>query len=806
MFLHSGASLHGHEYSNKNRPPAHQQPPPLRNTLLRSAFASNSSSGPSATSTSSTTPSSSSSYTNRHSFSSFSSLSSPPASIIRSSTFSDSDGLRPARSLRANPHHRTASFSGGIAYSPTNANANAAVPTNQPSEQPVVRFHDPVVVDAPSIAALPRRALSTSTPHTPTPSGLRSRLSNKQNSSMSEDEASVSASEASYVSEHPPSSAASSKPARQQRTPRKSTTYLFAHPAPKLSRKKPLLTRIRPTLLMQLQKISLDARPLPVIDVYPSSLLVGNVTAPRFSKRFPRLFGINGELGLHDTILVQSDNYDRSPLHSESEGDDDTFEHRSLLAVFSPLRGGDHSEIVLQDGTIWTTTALPNGSFEFSRTDELGNTTIARWVRRLTAKRAPVAGLDDSHSIVSTSDPECKFIFSVIDPQSRRHPILATLTKVTLSILDRYTTVSPASGSRYPPTRAWTQSPTSHDTDTSNDEMSHDEDAEEPAHSKMAVSLLPNAKGRATLPVDEKLKSFISISSIWVALQCGWGQAQMLGMPCLMSANNTPVGSMRKGRDRQMSEPVPTNENADSTVSRGRRLSSRYSRRSATFNTSEALSTATATASDRDAVRTPLFPRKASSTGAAYVQRQKQLQQLSDTSDSERPGPVISTMTPKRRSRAFSRLSGEFSSMVSSKLHNSPSPPHAPATPEEAVSNGISRSNSLRLPAVASDLKPSRNGRAVVSAYYTARPLGSPSASRATFGDSSYAYAPATDIRGFAASETADTSLYREQEQQHQQFPSPPHQRTDQDLDHAGHGHGKWKKMSSWFKSRLSSH
>lgn len=347
---------------------------------------------------------------------------------------------------------------------------------------------------------------------------------------MSEDEASVSASEASYVSEHPPSSAASSRPGRRQRTPRKSTTYLFAHPAPKLSRKKPLLNRIRPTLLMQLQKISLDARPLPVIDVYPSSLLVGNVTAPRFNKRFPRLFGINGELGLHDTILVQSDNYSRATVGSESEGDDDSFEHRSLLAVFSPLRRGDHSEIVLQDGTVWTTTALPNGSFEFTCTDEHGSTTTARWVRRLSAKRTPATAHDDAHSIISTSDAECKFIFSVIDPQSRRHPILATLTKVTLSILDRYTTVSPASGSRYPPTRAWTQSPTSHETDTSNDELSHDEDEEPLNGSKMAVSIVPSIKGRTTLPVDDKLKHFIAISSVWVSLQCGWGQTQAPGI------------------------------------------------------------------------------------------------------------------------------------------------------------------------------------------------------------------------------------------------------------------------------------
>lgn len=669
MFLHSGASLHGHEYSNRPNRPVNQQllPGPRRNTLLRSAFTSPNSISSSASTSSAVSSSASTSTLSRASVTSShattalnSSATSSPASIIRSSTISD--GIRPARPLRPKPHLRHVS--------------EGVLASHRPPE-PVVRFHDPPVVEAPIT-----RSLSTNTPRSPTPSRLRPRLP-KAPEPMSEDEASFSASEASYTSDPAPSSAASSKPSRRRRTPRKSTTFLFAHPAPKLSTKKHLLKRLRPTLLMQMQQLSPDRRPLPVIDVYPSSLIAGNVAAPRFSKRFPRLFGIHGELGLHDTILVQSEDYDSQLLGSESEGDEDSFEHRALLAVLSPLRRGDQSDIALEDGSVWTTTALPTGSFDFVRVDEHGNTTTARWVRRIVTKPPAInakgtAGPDDN----TAPEGDCKFTFSIIDPQSRRHPILATLTRSTLEILDRYTTVS-ASASRYPPSRAWTQSPASHDADASNDEeLSQDEEAGQPS---IAPSMLSNAKARTTLPVDAALKNFISISAIWLSLQCGWGQSPAVaathcpinGTNNAASAIKSATGSVRFVPDHSAGDVANA---SDDTSNRGRRLSARYKTRSATLTSIDIPERdASPSMSPRTVVRTPIFPRKASSTGAAYMQRRKQMQP-SDTSDSERPPAAL--IAPRRRSRAFSRLSGEFSSKVSAKFQTSPSPSEAPATPE----------------------------------------------------------------------------------------------------------------------------
>ncbi|KAL1895104.1 hypothetical protein Sste5346_005526 [Sporothrix stenoceras] len=676
MFLHSGASLHGHEYSNKPTRPQNQQllNGPRRNPLLRSrsAFTSPNSISSSASTASTVTSSYSASTLPHASVTSSpattafnSSVTSSPASIIRSSTFSD--GIRPARPLRPKPHLRHVS--------------EGVLANHRPPEQPVVRFHDPPVVDPsppPTIArSLSLSANATAATARPlTPSRLRARLP-KAPEPMSEYEASFSASEASYASDPAPSSAASSKPSRRRRTPRKSTTFLFAHPAPKLSTKKHLLKRIRPTLLMQMQQLSPDRRPRPVIDVYPSSLIAGNVAAPRFSKRFPRLFGINGELGIHDTILVQSEDYDSQLIGSESEGDDDSFEHRALLAVLSPLRRGDQSEIALEDGSVWTTTALPTGSFDCVRVDEHGNTTTARWVRRVVPKPSPIGAKSttDEHAAPET---ECKFTFSIIDPQSRRHPILATLTRSTLEILDRYTTVSP-SASRYPPSRAWTQSPASHDADASNDEeMSHDEDSAQPS---IAPSMLSNAKARTTLPVDATLKNFISISAIWVCLQCGWGQPPAVAAAlCPIGGGNSNASGLKSatGSVRFVPDHGDAANASDDTSNRGRRLSARYKRRSATLTSIDIPEReASPSMSPRTLVRTPIFPRKASSTGAAYIQRRKQMQ-LSDTSDSEKPPAAL--IAPRRRSRAFSRLSGEFSSKVSAKFQPSPSPSEAPVT------------------------------------------------------------------------------------------------------------------------------
>ncbi|KAE9370412.1 hypothetical protein N431DRAFT_492511 [Stipitochalara longipes BDJ] len=302
---------------------------------------------------------------------------------------------------------------------------------------------------------------------------------------MSEDGRSVANSEASEVTVGG---------RRRRRSVRSSTTYSIAHPAPTLTQKQKLL-QIRPKLLLQLQRLSADCRPKPALDVLPSTVVV-----PRLAKKFPRMFKGKAELGCHDVMVVKSEEYDAvdDGVIEGSDSDEDGLAGRDLIAVICQARkdsGGSYgkAEIVLSDGSTWLATPLPNGLYEFVTTDERGNKTTARWVRRSTKPKSTDA-IDPA-----APNAEPKFTFSILDPNTRRHPILASLTQSKLDIPDYYTSVSSSAG-KHPPTspRAFPGEP---------DQPFMDGE--------------PSSE-RTTHAVDENMKTLVRVTSVWVALREGW--------------------------------------------------------------------------------------------------------------------------------------------------------------------------------------------------------------------------------------------------------------------------------------------
>ncbi|KAG0648639.1 hypothetical protein D0Z07_4685 [Hyphodiscus hymeniophilus] len=273
---------------------------------------------------------------------------------------------------------------------------------------------------------------------------------------------------------------------RRRRSIRTSTAFHLAHPAPTLTQKQRLL-QIRPRLLLQLQRLSTESRPKPAIDVLPSTVVV-----PRLMKRFPRMFRGKSALGANDVMVVKSEEYDTSENHvvEDTDSDEESLANRDLMAVICQAgkscgKAQGLVEIVLRDGSVWVAAPLPNGFYEFSTVDERGNKITARWVKRSIRR--------------SNLDPpnEFKFTFSIIDPNSRRHPILASLTNNTLDIPDTYISVS-SSASKYPPTSPLRGLP-------DNPQISVEE---------------PNVE-RTTHFIDENMKSLIQVTGIWVALRQG---------------------------------------------------------------------------------------------------------------------------------------------------------------------------------------------------------------------------------------------------------------------------------------------
>ncbi|KAI0016782.1 hypothetical protein F4780DRAFT_772694 [Xylariomycetidae sp. FL0641] len=577
MFLHSGASLHGHEYSH--RPPPNN--PPVanrRNTLLRSAFS---------------TP------------------------INRASTYPPPSRLSPNENQRPK--------SAEVSRAPS-------ARTQRRSPEAVVRFQEP----GPDPAASPVPKMEV----------------------MSEDDGSC-------FSDSDASRASSSLHRPRRCAARKSTSYVLALPPPKL-RTKQRIIHIRPKLLLQVQQFS-AGRPRPAIDVYPSSAITRSIFAPLL-KRFPRIARIKSELSIQDVMLVKSEDYGAQSSDSDSDGDEDNIKSRDLVAILSPLRTEDKTEIVLADGTVWVATPRSNrnnGSYEFTSVDPSGNATTARWIRKqVVSKSLPATPTTTPPPSTRIQTPDYKFTFSIIDPECRRHPIMATLTSSSLEILEAYTTVS-QTASRYPPTSsALSQSGSLH----------HDEGRAE----------------RTTRPVEDWQKNFISVSAVWVALRHGW------------APNCRPADIVS-----------PSASGMDTSVTgRGRSLSANHSMAPKQSN-AEALCRLTRNKSRQSLEQSPngSLPRRATSTGAAFIEKRRQMQRTSEGP----PGNSCGDGMPKPGRRAFS---SEWS--VGTRRWS----PETSLT-EMMESDSSPVDTAVSIPSNGSGLAPPPlpTGRRAISAYYPMRPM-----------------------------------------------------------------------------------
>lgn len=273
-------------------------------------------------------------------------------------------------------------------------------------------------------------------------------------------------------------------PRRRKRSSARSvSTFALAQPAPLTIQQK--LLHIRPKLLFQLQLLSPEKRPTPTIDVLASTVIV-----PRLADRFPRLFKGKGNLGSKDVMVLKSENYSVNINDESAENiEDESIAHREIIAVICRVRGAPNStdastrtEICFSDGSIWYAAALRRGVFEFTQEDPAtGQRQIARWVPR--SKVRPQSDLPTSPSDLYVPDTS-KYSFSMLNPATRRHPVLASLQQNALEIPDKYTSFSAVDGG------IW--------------------------HGQGE-----HVAGMAR-SVNGEIRALIQVTGVWVALQLGW--------------------------------------------------------------------------------------------------------------------------------------------------------------------------------------------------------------------------------------------------------------------------------------------
>lgn len=439
MFLHSGASLHGHEYSSRHSASTPQSTQNLRAPLLRSAFP-------------------------------------PPKQHARTI-----DGAI-APVLRQRPVSD---------YMPRGPSA-------------VVRFREP------------------QDDHDPTPTPATDDETASE-SELSDTALSIDGAIAARPSTH----------RRRPRVPRKCTTYWLGYPTPRIIGKTKVVQKVfLPRLLLQLQRVSEDGRSQPVLEVYPASRIAGPIVTPRLAKRFPEIFGVKRHLGYDDIVLVRRDDSDLAGDESENE---ESLEKRNILAVYSPLKHSDEAEIVLDDGSIWVARPLTNGSYDFVHTDAEGNITTARWAKRHAAVVSPTSVSMDP-STPSVTAPQTRYTFSIINPLTRRHPVMATLTPSALDVQDTYTSVRPSHSRHRPVARLGR----SFSMTSSSPSLVHSIPNSPSTPSSPSISAVSESDSAVGIPptpdrvlgthrtvhqIDDSTKMLISVTALWVALRSGWSQS-----------------------------------------------------------------------------------------------------------------------------------------------------------------------------------------------------------------------------------------------------------------------------------------
>jgi hypothetical protein len=278
----------------------------------------------------------------------------------------------------------------------------------------------------------------------------------------------------------------SSNGGRKKRSSRPKTSYSIAHAPPKGSARHKIHVRAKP--LLQLHQLSQSARPMPAYELLPSAIF-----SPSLSRAVSKTLRTRHGHCPADLAIVKAEKYHQ---HEASHKEED--ESRDVLALVCKGRKGDgnttsKAKLFLEDGSEWEAYSLPNGGYEFFSTDAHGLGMTARWVlRRPKARRSQSASDMTTSWGIDAANQNKKFNFSTISPDSRRHPVIASLTTTSLDINDSYTIPS-----------ALAPSP----------EIS-DHEQEEAAQDPVGTS--------EPIVTSQSLKTLITATAIWVTLREGW--------------------------------------------------------------------------------------------------------------------------------------------------------------------------------------------------------------------------------------------------------------------------------------------
>jgi len=235
--------------------------------------------------------------------------------------------------------------------------------------------------------------------------------------------------------------------------------------------------------LLQLHKLTTfpGVRPQPAFEIVPSANF-----SVRLTKAVTKVFKAKHGLCPNDLVVLRAEKYSSTDAEEDEEQ-----EARHVIGLICKGRKekeegaavAGKAKICLISGQEWEAYPLMNGGYEFFSTDEHGLGLTVRWV--------PKKNKDGSKS-----RDDKRFNFSTISPNSRRHPVIAALSRTSLEINDRYKMPDPAAVT---PLSTPKQGATI-----------------------LADTMEEDAGGNEQCQTDDRLREVITMTAIWVTFKEGW--------------------------------------------------------------------------------------------------------------------------------------------------------------------------------------------------------------------------------------------------------------------------------------------
>jgi len=263
---------------------------------------------------------------------------------------------------------------------------------------------------------------------------------------------------------------------RRKRNHKPKTRYSICHPPP-ASHTRQKLHR-RPRSLLQLHELSCSRRPQPAFEVIPSANF-----SVRLTRSITKVFKSKHGLCPNDLVVLRAEKYGAVDEEMEEEA-------AHVIGLICCRREKEDNapatakvKICVSNGQEWEAHPLTNGGYEFVSTDKHGLGLTVRWV--------PKRHKDGSKM-------KCKrFNFSTISPNSRRHPVIASLSKTGLDVYDTYKMPDPSAASPV-------STPKAKSTSLLAEAMEEEECTSEQCET------------------DKELREVITMTGIWVTFKEGW--------------------------------------------------------------------------------------------------------------------------------------------------------------------------------------------------------------------------------------------------------------------------------------------